>query len=776
MSLSASFAQTAMDFALDDVDVSSTSSDVYVTARSAFDPSSSEETDTPYATPRTQSIPPSHPTPSISRLHVPGSFQQSSGSLTPMSVGPTNDIENVLMSELHSGQRTPRACDEDDEMYERESSAEVRRHLDDDSKSVVYQRRNREPTPEDFGSDDLLMDSVENSVEVRRSDDGHDSHAVRPRRDQELTSGGLRREVNYWKEVSKYRQGQNKELKKQYADAVSRWQKMQQQNDATVGKMQEQMSKLMDFMNSSRTAAESELRNKVQAEEVRIAAQHQAIQVAQEQLNAKQAEQDKIAGDLREREAAIEKNRAEVENHQATVSRLLQQARTARPRSSAPPVTAQPLAAPPKPVAPTRATFFHSDTTHRPRSHKAGSSTRMFLTAIPESVDDADKGSGSEGEDDPPRSVPRAATSSRLMASAVGDDVEVHTLTVNQLVEAIRQSLRKEMAESSSRRHRRRSATPASESEPEVDRETRIELLRRVRELYKKQCGIETDKDWHGHQEADRPAVQAYNTRGEGAPSINNIRFDMRTSGSTVSPWNYVIFEHLLETFKANNATFISDNNITDYYINGLIEDKFSRGRQMWRGGQPKLKSTGVFETPEECETRVLLADERLKERARTDQRRRNKFECRHATVEKVIALHVGDTESDVAVWRFLEKVLDLLGPDGMSSEDTCDDLPETVFRVKVLEWRRPMDDHMAIIDNERVLDRDLFSRQGSQPGKRLRDGTLKSTRDPVRRLPQQLYNPDWLKAQNAQQIHTLAVSSEKFDWIRVVATLAHTM
>ena len=80
----------------------------------------------------------------------------------------------------------------------------------------------------------------------------------------------------------------------------------------------------------------------------------------------------------------------------------------------------------------------------------------------------------------------------------------------------------------------------------------------------------------------------------------------------------------------------------------------------------------------------------------------------------------MGNHESDVAVWRFLEKVLDLLGHDGMSSEDTCDDLLETVFRVKVLEWQRPMDEHMEIIDKQRVLDQDLFSRQGSQPGKRL--------------------------------------------------------
>ena len=145
-----------------------------------------------------------------------------------------------------------------------------------------------------------------------------------------------------------------------------------------------------------------------------------------------------------------------------------------------------------------------------------------------------------------------------------------------------------------------------------------------MRELYKKHCQIETDKDWHGHQEADRSAVETYNTSGEGFPSIINICFDMRTSGSAVSPWNCVIFEHLLDTFKADNATFISDHNINDRYINALIEDKFSRGRQTWRGGQPKLKSTGALETAEECEARVLLADEKLKERARADQRRRN--------------------------------------------------------------------------------------------------------------------------------------------------------
>lgn len=135
-----------------------------------------------------------------------------------------------------------------------------------------------------------------------------------------------------------------------------------------------------------------ELLDKVQAEEARISAEHQAIQGAQAQLLAKQAEQDRMAADLREREAllvereaAIEKDRAEVENHQATVSRLLQQARTGsvRPCNAVPTMPTQPQAAPPRPVAPIRATLPRSNATHQPRSNKAGSSTRMFLTAIP---------------------------------------------------------------------------------------------------------------------------------------------------------------------------------------------------------------------------------------------------------------------------------------------------------------------------------------------------------------------------------------------------------
>lgn len=137
---------------------------------------------------------------------------------------------------------------------------------------------------------------------------------------------------------------------------------------------------------------ESELRSKVQAEEARIAAQHQAIQGAHAQVKAKQAEQDKVAAALHEREAllmereaAVEKHRAAVENQQASVSRLLQQARveSARPRNVAPEMPVQPLVAPLRPTASARAALPRSNGSHRAHfKNKAGTSTRMFLTAM----------------------------------------------------------------------------------------------------------------------------------------------------------------------------------------------------------------------------------------------------------------------------------------------------------------------------------------------------------------------------------------------------------
>lgn len=64
-----------------------------------------------------------------------------------------------------------------------------------------------------------------------------------------------------------------------------------------------------------------------------------------------------------------------------------------------------------------------------------------------------------------------------------------------------------------------------------------------------------------------------------------------------------------------------------------------------------------------------------------------------------------------------------------MSSDASCKVRYETVYRMKVLPWRREMDQTMDIIDEARVADADLYSAAGSKPAKRARDHATTSDR-----------------------------------------------
>jgi hypothetical protein len=109
-----------------------------------------------------------------------------------------------------------------------------------------------------------------------------------------------------------------------------------------------------------------------------------------------------------------------------------------------------------------------------------------------------------------------------------------------------------------------------------------------------------------------------------------------------------------------------------------------------------------------------------------------------------------------------------------MSSEDTCTEGMETVFRVKILAWRHRIDDVLSIIDRERLIDTDIFSRRGSVPAKRIRsEFNPVANRKPVKGLPRALYDDEWynLKPDSYRQL-TLCVSKEQFERITNVTAV----
>ena len=123
-------------------------------------------------------------------------------------------------------------------------------------------------------------------------------------------------------------------------------------------------------------------------------------------------------------------------------------------------------------------------------------------------------------------------------------------------------------------------------------------------------------------------------------------------------------------------------------------------------------------------------------------------------------------TKDDCHIWQWLEQLLQWLGTEGMSSEDTDIGIDQK-HHVKMVIWCRNMDKYLKMINNQRVQEAG-FSQAGSRPIKRLRYlPTLPSDNAAPIGLPETLYSQQWLTSvdTNYHEV-TLAVSKDKFKWL----------
>jgi hypothetical protein len=137
-------------------------------------------------------------------------------------------------------------------------------------------------------------------------------------------------------------------------------------------------------------------------------------------------------------------------------------------------------------------------------------------------------------------------------------------------------------------------------------------------------------------------------------------------------------------------------------------------------------------------------------------------------TAEETVRCKEQEGAADVANWEWLKSVIVELGWDGMSSEESeNEDDIETVYRPKILPWRRDMENELELIDNEYRRLAKTKARRGPTPAPRRRGaGNTISTRDPVCGLPACLYKESWLAKQSdnyAERI--LQISLKKFKW-----------
>ena len=134
-----------------------------------------------------------------------------------------------------------------------------------------------------------------------------------------------------------------------------------------------------------------------------------------------------------------------------------------------------------------------------------------------------------------------------------------------------------------------------------------------------------------------------------------------------------------------------------------------------------------------------------------------------------MIDLKTEDNAQDLGAWKWLLDLLDQLGENGMSSEESNIDgrTGMEVYYVKEMTWRRDVQHEMRVIDDERHKEKQLFTHKGAKPVSRIRNGAKGGTRRPAPKgLAKMLYSKDWLEELSAADRRSLEISDEKFKWM----------
>ena len=138
--------------------------------------------------------------------------------------------------------------------------------------------------------------------------------------------------------------------------------------------------------------------------------------------------------------------------------------------------------------------------------------------------------------------------------------------------------------------------------------------------------------------------------------------------------------------------------------------------------------------------------------------------------LNNIIAIKSEDLDDDLPSWRWLQHLIKTLGEDCMSSEESSVENSVTnVLWVKNMDWQRNIKE-LEIIDLQRVIDKDIFSPQGSRPlPRKCAPDNPVTSRDPVMGLPKALYDGLWMSELNEWHKESLKISGEKFSWMKVI-------
>jgi hypothetical protein len=145
-----------------------------------------------------------------------------------------------------------------------------------------------------------------------------------------------------------------------------------------------------------------------------------------------------------------------------------------------------------------------------------------------------------------------------------------------------------------------------------------------VRATFGAVFGTGGTKEFYCHESAEPEDVEAFIDEEGVGPVVKDLHFDMN-AGKT-SRWNQHAFSLLLEVLKSVIAE--DDDQPSDTYLIGLIQNRFIRCRDVWRTAQAKPKEDGSVETADEVANRLIEQNSQMNAYRRQNTRRINVRDC----------------------------------------------------------------------------------------------------------------------------------------------------
>ena len=86
-------------------------------------------------------------------------------------------------------------------------------------------------------------------------------------------------------------------------------------------------------------------------------------------------------------------------------------------------------------------------------------------------------------------------------------------------------------------------------------------------------------------------------------------------------------------------------------------------------------------------------------------------------TIRRLISIKEESQALDLGIWQWLESLVVSLGEEGMSSDesDVDEQTGTEVLYANKINWHRNVEGEMDMIDEQRKMDKKLFSRKGSK-------------------------------------------------------------